>query len=256
MNQYEDMSLVYDKLTQDQPYHSWFNIVEHFLPSDSHDLLDIGCGTGNLTQLLTSLGEVTGMDISVDMLSIARQKTNQVKWIEGNMTHFNLNKKFNMITIFCDSLNYLETLNDVKMTFERVYQHLNKNGVFIFDVHTVHKMKTLFNNKSYIDESDNVFVGWDAICGDEPLSVYHEMTFFVSQQNGLYQRFDESHYQRTYEEQIYQNLLKDVGYHSVKTLQTLTFTVMKKMPIACFLLLKNKFLKVKSLLSTLIILKE
>ncbi|PTF49683.1 SAM-dependent methyltransferase, partial [Staphylococcus epidermidis] len=136
MNQYEDMSLVYDKLTQDQPYHSWFNIVEHFLPSDSHDLLDIGCGTGNLTQLLTSLGEVTGMDISVDMLSIARQKTNQVKWIEGNMTHFNLNKKFNMITIFCDSLNYLETLNDVKMTFERVYQHLNKNGVFIFDVHT------------------------------------------------------------------------------------------------------------------------
>ena len=70
-----------------------------------------------------------------------------------------------MITIFCDSLNYLETLNDVKMTFERVYQHLNKNGVFIFDVHTVHKMKTLFNNKSYIDESDNVFVGWDAICG-------------------------------------------------------------------------------------------
>ena len=73
MNQYEDMSLVYDKLTQDRPYHSWFNIVEHFLPSDSHDLLDIGCGTGNLTQLLTSLGEVTGMDISVDMLSIARQ---------------------------------------------------------------------------------------------------------------------------------------------------------------------------------------
>ncbi|RQN22125.1 class I SAM-dependent methyltransferase, partial [Paraburkholderia tropica] len=149
-----------------------FNIVEHFLPSDSHDLLDIGCGTGNLTQLLTPLGEVTGMDISVDMLSIASQKTNQVKWIEGNMTHFNLNKKFNMITIFCDSLNYLETLNDVKMTFERVYQHLNKNGVFIFDVHTVHKMKTLFNNKTYIDESDNVFVGWDAICGDEPLSVY------------------------------------------------------------------------------------
>ena len=41
------------------------------------------------------------------------------------------------------------------MTFERVYQHLNKM-VFYFDVHTVHKMKTLFNNKSYIDESDNV----------------------------------------------------------------------------------------------------
>lgn len=40
-------------------------------------------------------------------------------------------------------------------------------------------MKILFNNKSYIDEFDNVFVGWDVICGDELLSVYYEMIFFV-----------------------------------------------------------------------------
>ena len=146
-----------------------------------------------------------------------------------------------MITIFCDSLNYLETLNDVKMTFERVYQHLNKNGVFIFDVHTVHKMKTLFNNKTYIDESDNVFVGWDAICGDEPLSVYHEMTFFVTQQNGLYRRFDESHYQRTYDEQIYRNLLKDVGYHSVKTFTDFNIHSHEEDAHRLFLLLKINF---------------
>lgn len=222
MNQYEDMSLVYDKLTQDQPYHSWFNIVEHFLPSDSHDLLDIGCGTGNLTQLLTSLGEVTGMDISVDMLSIARQKTNQVKWIEGNMTHFNLNKKFNMITIFCDSLNYLSSSKEVKETFNKVYQHLTDDGVFLFDVHTVHKMNTLFNNQSYIDETENVFLGWEAIQGNEPLSVYHEMTFFI-QNNGSYRRFDESHYQRTYEEDVYKRLLNEAGFKEVKTFTDFDF---------------------------------
>ena len=78
-------------------------------------------------------------------------------------------------------------------------------------------MKTLFNNKSYIDESDNVFVGWDAICGEEPLSVYHEMTFFVSQQNGLYQRFDESHYQRTFEKDFYIRLLKQTGFNRIET---------------------------------------
>ena len=102
-------------------------------------------------------------------------------------------------------------------------------------------MKTLFNNKSYIDESDNVFVGWDAICGDEPLSVYHEMTFFVSQQNGLYQRFDESHYQRTYEEQIYRNLLKDVGYHSVKTFTDFNIHSHEEDAHRLFLLLKINF---------------
>lgn len=44
-------------------------------------------------------------------------------------------------------------------------------------MHTVHKMNTLFNNQSYIDETENVFLGWEAIQGNEPLSVYHEMTF-------------------------------------------------------------------------------
>ena len=91
---------------------------------------------------------------------------------------------------------------------------------------------------------------------DEPLSVYHEMTFFVSQQNGLYQRFDESHYQRTYEEQIYRNLLKDVGYHSVKTFTDFNIHSHEEDAHRLFLLLKINFLKVKSLLSTLIILKE
>ena len=77
--------------------------------------------------------------------------------------------------------------------------------------------------------------------GDEPLSVYHEMTFFVSQQNGLYQRFDESHYQRTYEEQIYRNLLKDVGYHSVKTFTDFNIHSHEEDAHRLFLLLKINF---------------
>lgn len=217
MSQYEDMSMVYDQLTQDQPYDAWFNIVQTFSKRESNDILDLGCGTGNLTHMLVPLGNVIGMDLSVDMLTIANQKSNEVRWLEGDMTSFKLNQKFNIITIFCDSLNYLSSSKEVKETFNKVYQHLTDDGVFLFDVHTVHKMNTLFNNQSYIDETENVFLGWEAIQGNEPLSVYHEMTFFVSQQNGLYRRFDESHYQRTYDEQIYRNLLKDVGYHSVKT---------------------------------------
>ncbi|SUM71427.1 Ubiquinone/menaquinone biosynthesis methyltransferase UbiE/ COQ5 [Staphylococcus saccharolyticus] len=153
----------------------------------------------------------------MDMLSIARQKSNQVTWIEGDMTQFELKQKFNIITIFCDSLNYLSTDKDVKKTFQTVFHHLSDNGVFIFDVHTAYKMNTLFNNQSYIDETDNVFVGWDAIKGKEPLSVYHEMTFFVMQQDRSYQRFDESHYQRTFYEDTYKNFLKQVGFTDIKT---------------------------------------
>ena len=219
MMQYQDMSNFYDLFTQDQPYDLWFDIVQQLsvsLPSNPK-ILDIGCGTGTLTSMLTNIGEVTGMDLSVDMLAIATQKSNQVQWLEGDMTDFDLNLSFDLITIFCDSLNYLPETNDVTQTFANIFNHLSDDGIFIFDVHTPYKMETLFNNQNYIEEQNDTFLAWQAFRGEVPLSVYHEMTFFVSQQNGLYQRFDESHYQRTYEEQIYRNLLKDVGYHSVKT---------------------------------------
>ena len=61
---------------------------------------------------------------------------------------------------------------------------------------------------------------------------------------------------RTYEEQIYRNLLKDVGYHSVKTFTDFNIHSHEEDAHRLFFVAKNKFLKVKSLLSTLIILKE
>ncbi|MEJ7440461.1 class I SAM-dependent methyltransferase, partial [Staphylococcus hominis] len=59
MSQYEEMSLVYDQLTQDQPYESWFDIVQ-FYANHHADILDIGCGTGTLTCMLNDLGNVSG----------------------------------------------------------------------------------------------------------------------------------------------------------------------------------------------------
>lgn len=216
MSQYEEMSLVYDQLTQDQPYESWFDIVQ-FYANHHADILDIGCGTGTLTCMLNDLGNVSGMDISPDMLSIASQKSNQINWLEGDMTNFQLDHQFDIVTIFCDSLNYLPTLDDVEDTFKCVYNHLKDNGLLIFDVHTVAKMTTLFSDQSYIDEAEHLFLGWDALKGAEPLSVIHQMSFFIERENGLYQRFDEEHYQRTFEKDVYTQLLEKCGLTLVKT---------------------------------------
>lgn len=216
MSQYEEMSLVYDQLTRDQPYHLWFDIVQYYAHNHP-DILDIGCGTGTLTCMLNELGNINGMDISSDMLAIASQKSNQINWLEGDMTRFELDHQFDIITIFCDSLNYLPTFEDVENTFIHVYSHLKEGGLLIFDVHTVEKMNTLFNNQSYIDETDDLYLGWDAIRGEEPLSVYHQMSFFIEHENGLYQRFDEEHYQRTFEKSVYLKLLDQCGFKIIKT---------------------------------------
>lgn len=216
MSQYEEMSLFYDQLTLDQPYESWLEIVNYFA-EDKGSILDIGCGTGSLTSLFNEFKQVTGMDLSIDMLAIAAQKSEHVNWLEGDMTDFQLNTSFDVITIFCDSLNYLPETEHVVATFKRVFEHLDNNGVFMFDVHTNFKMDTLFNNQSYIDESDDVFLGWEAVKGEEPLSVWHDMSFFIRQSDGKYNRFDESHYQRTYLESEYKDMLAQVGFKDIQT---------------------------------------
>lgn len=239
MSQYEDMSLVYDQLTQDQPYDAWFNIVQSYANDNSNEILDLGCGTGSLTSLLISLGNVIGMDLSIDMLSIANQKSNKVKWLEGDMTDFNLNHKFNIITIFCDSLNYLSSVDEVKNTFNNVFQHLSSDGVFLFDVHTVHKMNTLFNNQNYIDETDDVFLAWEAVRGEEPLSVYHDMSFFLLDEDGKYRRFNESHYQRTFNEIDYRKLLNEAGFSDIKTFTDFDFNQHKEDANRLFFVVKK-----------------
>ena len=219
MTQYVGMSQVYDQLTQDQPYDKWFEIVQHYSQNFNHkpNILDLGCGTGSLTAQLNTIGSVTGMDLSSDMLAIAANKSNQVSWLEGDMTDFSFKNEFDVITIFCDSLNYLPDIEDVNKTFINVFNHLSENGVFIFDVHTIYKMSTLFHNQCYIDENESTFLAWEAIQGDEPFSVYHEMSFFIEDNNGTYQRFNESHYQRTFEKETYINMLNQIGFKNIET---------------------------------------
>ena len=62
-------------------------------------------------------------------------------------------------------------------------------------------MNTAFNNQCYIDDNDDIFLAWEAIKGEEPYSVYHDMSFFLKQHNGNYHRFNESHYQRFHGQQ-------------------------------------------------------
>ena len=61
-----------------------------------------------------------------------------------------------MIGIFCDSLNYLQTEQDVIRTFERVQQHLKQGGLFLFDVHSLYKMNALFIDQTYAYNGEEI----------------------------------------------------------------------------------------------------
>lgn len=126
----------YGRIEHDIPF--WLNITK-----DHKEVLEIACGTGRITiPLLKSGKEVFGVDYSDEMLTILEDKINnkypefkdKVVIKKGDMRNLKLNKKFDIIIITSNSLNHIETNEDIKRTFESIHNHLNDNGILVFDV--------------------------------------------------------------------------------------------------------------------------
>lgn len=219
MTSYQQFAWYYDQLMEDAPYDQWFAFLHEVLADHtSHPrLLDIGCGTGAMTlRLAQAAYDVTGVDLSEDMLTIARYKADNagltVPFFQQDMTELSLGDTYDVVLMFCDSLNYLQTEEEVQTTFERVYEHLNDDGLFVFDVHTINKLETQFIDQTYADQDEDLSLIWQSYAGDSPHSVVHALTFFVREEDGRYSRFDEDHEQRTFASHVYRTWLEEKGF--------------------------------------------
>lgn len=221
---YERFAYLYDELMKDVPYEKWVKLLQRLQNEyqfSGHKILDLACGTGELSVLLAKNGyDVTGVDLSEDMLTVAQNKAEKngchVHFFQQDMSRLELIDEYDIIGIFCDSLNYLSTEDEIKATFSRVYRYLKKGGLFLFDVHSVYKMNEIFKNQTFTYDDDHIYYIWDCFEGDAPYSVDHELTFFVEDSMGKFDRIDENHYQRTYPEETYQTWLKEAGFELVE----------------------------------------
>ncbi len=207
---YEAFAALYDRLMYDQPYHQWLELTEPYF-KDSGSVLDLGCGTGSFTTLIPQSLTRVGVDLSEDMLAVAAQKDPSVHWVAQDITTLDLGMSFDLITCYCDSLNYITAEEDVLDVFRQVKKHLSADGTFIFDVHSEWKMTHLFDGETYTDDTEDVTYIWNTFPGEEAHSVWHELSFFVKDNNGKYDRFDETHFQRTFSRGTYERLLSEAG---------------------------------------------
>ncbi|MGM0853211.1 MAG: class I SAM-dependent DNA methyltransferase [Bacillota bacterium] len=218
---YERFAYVYDYLMQDVPYDGWLEFVNKQAKAYSiqgESVLDIACGTGELSLRLVRDGyDVTGVDLSQDMLMVAQEKALEMR-VKLNLFQQDMSKldslgEYDLITIFCDSLNYLEDEKDVENTFKSVYAHLKHDGLFLFDVHSIYKMTQIFINQTFTLTDEHVSYIWDCFPGEVPNSVEHELTFFVKdEETNQYERVEELHKQRTYPILTLKEWLMDAGF--------------------------------------------
>ncbi len=132
MEVYTDFACVYDQLMDETPYAQWCeNIAQALGEYGIRDglVLELGCGTGSLTELLAARGfDMIGVDNSDEMLNIACEKREKsgrdILYLNQDMRSFELYGTVRAVVSVCDSLNYLLEDEDLTACFRLVNNYL------------------------------------------------------------------------------------------------------------------------------------
>ncbi len=220
---YANMAMVYDQLMKDAPYAKWVEYVKKQAlilkkSNEQISVLDVGCGTGELAVRLKKDGfHVSGTDLSETMLTIARQKAESQGLIlplfQQDMTQLQVDEKADIITIFCDSINYLPSKEAVASTFHSCYAALKEGGLLLLDAHSPYKIDLFLENEPFYEIGEEVTYIWSCSVGKDAFEVIHDLTFFVQNPDtNEYQRFDEWHHQKTFPIEDWNELLLSAGF--------------------------------------------
>lgn len=221
MESYTVLAEFYDQLTTDVPYVRWADYLEkqfarHMNPIRS--IVELGCGTGTLASILAARGyQVTAVDLSPDMLSVAAEKCEglDVQLVCQDMSKLALPMQADAVICCLDSLNYVTRPAQVQRTFQRVFRALKPGGLFLFDVKTPYALESA-DGQVYIDENEEVYCVWrgeyDArrrICG-------YGIDLFALQEDGSWWRDGEYHEEYAYTMEELSAWLGEAGFARVK----------------------------------------
>jgi SAM-dependent methyltransferase len=224
---YEQFAYAYDRLMRDMPYPQWIQWIRDTKKRydvEVRQVVDLGCGTGTISLALAEEGyEVTGIDISEDMLAVAEQKQQTMRtqttawpvtWIHQDMREWQLMDQVDMVVSLCDCLNYILEESEVQLVFEHTYASLRSGGIFLFDVHTLEEMYAYADNQPYHLNEDDVAYIWTNELNPERMEIEHDLTIFVKDHahEEQFHRIQEQHVQRGYDLVWLEQMLRDAGF--------------------------------------------
>ncbi|AYF92678.1 class I SAM-dependent DNA methyltransferase [Apilactobacillus bombintestini] len=218
---YQEFAKFYDELFDETMYDGWLSFVKDNV-NVNDKMMDMACGTGRLLELLLENNyQVSGMDLSEDMLTLAderiRNNDNNAELIQGDMTDLSDFPSYDAISCFDDSLCYLPDITTLEITFKNVYEHLNEGGKFLFDVITPYQTDEVYPGYMYNFHDDSSAFMWQSYIGEHEHSVEHDLVFFnYNESKDAYDQFSEIHKERTYELDTYLDLLSDIGFKNIK----------------------------------------
>ena len=218
METYSEFARIYDTFMDDVPYEEWGSYLRELLLDygvDNGILLELGCGTGNITEILAQYGyDMIGIDNSGEMLEIAANKKaasgHDILYLEQDMREFELYGTVRADVSICDSINYITDEEDLLQVFKLVNNYLDIGGVFIFDLNTIYKYMEIGETTISENREDASFI-WENIYYEEERINSYDLTLFIKDENGKYDKYFENHVQRAYTIEEIKTLLMQAG---------------------------------------------
>ena len=207
MEAYTGFAAVYDIFMDNVPYEEWAEYLAELLREyDIEDglVLDLGCGTGSLTEILATKGyDMIGADGSAEMLEIAMEKKAQsghdILYLLQDMREFELYGTVRAVVSVCDCVNYITDEKELEQVFRLVNNYLDPEGIFIFDFNTEYKYKEILGEQTIAEDREDCSFIWDNYYYEDESMNEYELTLFIKEQDSnLYRKYQEMHYQKAY----------------------------------------------------------
>lgn len=207
MEAYTSFAKVYDTFMDNVPYEEWAEYLAELLQEyDIEDglVLDLGCGTGSLTEILATKGyDMIGADGSAEMLEIAMEKKAQsghdILYLLQDMREFELYGTVRAVVSVCDCVNYITDEKELEQVFRLVNNYLDPEGIFIFDFNTEYKYKEILGEQTIAEDREDCSFIWDNYYYEDESMNEYELTLFIKEQDSnLYRKYQEMHYQKAY----------------------------------------------------------
>jgi SAM-dependent methyltransferase len=156
MSRYDSFANHYDHVVGDRQEVADFllELLSKYHPK-AKSVLELGCGSGSMLKTLTRLYKCEGIDLSKEMLRIAKTKAPRATLHHGDISSFELKSRFDVVICPFDTINHVTSRAKWRGVFERAHKHLNPGGVFVFDVNTEYKLECYADEASVTENSDD-----------------------------------------------------------------------------------------------------
>ncbi len=216
---YSDFAFVYDGLMSDVDYSARTEYILKLFKKFGQTptlLLDLACGTGGFSKEFAKRGiEVIGVDMSEDMLSVARETS-----ADANLDILYLCQKADELDLYgtvdgavccMDSINHITDKKELVSAFKKVSLFLEPQKLFIFDVNTVFKHEKILGDNTFVLENENVYCVWQNEYDKKHRQIHISLDFFTKD-GKIYQRSGEEFCERAYTDTELQKMLKSAGF--------------------------------------------